>query len=116
MMPRQAFVIRDRLEVQEQALFRTRHVDVDVSRTRSIGSAAAVVGRHRSPGAVSSHWNYLKPRLRQASELARQILLYLVEMRFIQCQYLFSAGPVELAIGANRFVEAVEIFESHLLR
>src|SRR6185369_2691194 len=109
------FVIGDCLKIEEQAIFRIRHVDIDVSGPRTIWRAVAIVSGNGSSGAICCHWHDFKLCFWKPAEFFLEVIADLIQMGLVESHDLLAAGSIERAILADRVVEGIDIVVAHLL-
>src|SRR5579859_3792206 len=110
-----AFVIRDRLDVQQEAMLRIVFIDVDVTRTRAIGGAGSVVGWYGILLARRSHWNGDQLRLWQMAKIFGEFRLHLTDVLCVKIEQLLAGGRVELAVIFDVLVETAQVVEPEFL-
>src|SRR6266567_2804961 len=114
-MPRKSFVIRDGFKIQKQSILRICHIHVDVSGPRTIGRAMAIIGGNGCACAICCHWYHFKLCFRKAAEFLWEIFADFIQMRLVKAHDLLATSAVKRTVLADRFMEAIEILEAHLL-
>ena len=115
-MSRNTFVIRRRFERDRFLRLRIVCVDIDASRTRSVGRAFVVIGAGRFFLAERLHLHDLELRFRQTSEKFRQLRVHLIFIFLVRVDDLFARLRTKIEILLDGGVERFQIGVAHLLR
>src|SRR6266496_2330986 len=116
MMTGNAFVISDRFNIQQEAMFRIPFIYVDVTGMCSVRCAVGVVGWDAVLGARSLHGDRDKLRFWQTTKKFWKLRLHVVNVFGVEVEHLLAGSSIQLSIILYVFVEARQIVKSELLR